>query len=633
MVASQFRLARQDALIHLAILGLITGFLAGGVIVLFRLSVEKTQDYLLPGKGPENYEALPTMMQFLFPFVASVVLAYIFYKWSKGIRVLGVARVMERVAYHQGQLTWRGFFMQFVGAAVAIIGGHSVGREGPHAYLGAGAASLFGQLFKLPNNSIRTLVASGAAAGIAASFNTPLAGVVFALEVIMMEYALNSFIPVMLAAVVATALSNAVLGGDPAFSVPVLHATPLTELPLVLVLGFTIGAFAALFNHVLTVISTRTQPIAIWWRLLASGVLLGLIGIMSPEILGIGYDTVNATLLGEFALSSLLILTFAKLFATSISVGLGVPGGMIGPAFFIGATLGGAIGMLASWVYDGNTMHIGFYALLGMGAMMGASLQAPLAALTAIMELTYNPGIIMPGMLAIVVAQLTASELFKKESLFITLLRSNGLHYSVEPVMQVLRSVGVASMLNSHFVRHSHLITREEAETILKKELEWIIIDDKKGNVDSLMPVTELAKYLIREESDESAEEENQSSVFVKNPDESDHALVADVSDVVDAQDSRQQQTPDSDDSEQAAQQEQEAQQEMIDLLEIPAKRLHLTPISLRANLMRAHELFEQGAEALYVVFQEDQVSSRSYIYGVLTKADVEAAYVPKSVS
>ena len=146
----RFQLAHPDALLLLALFGLITGFLAGGVIVLFRFVVEKTQDYLLPGSGAENYESLAPILHFLFPVIASIFLAILFYKWAGGIKVLGVARVMERVAYHQGHLTARGFIIQFLGAGIAIIGGHSVGREGPHAYLGATAASLLGQSLKFP---------------------------------------------------------------------------------------------------------------------------------------------------------------------------------------------------------------------------------------------------------------------------------------------------------------------------------------------------------------------------------------------------------------------------------------------------------------------------------------------------
>ncbi len=585
--ALRFRLARPDALLLLALLGLLTGFLAGGVIVLFRFLVENSQDFLLPATGSENfnsenYEGLSAGIRFLFPVISGLLIALLFYTSAKGIRVLGIARVMERMAYHQGYMTVRGFFMQFVGAAIAIIGGHSVGREGPHVYLGASAGSLFGQSFKLPNNSIRTLVASGAAAGIAASFNTPLAGVIFALEVIMMEYTLASFIPVMLAAVAATGLSNAILGSEPAFIIPDFEFSSFAELPVLLLLGVVVGAGAALFNHLLGLISRKTQSIEIWWRVMAAGIIVAFIGLVYPEVLGIGYDSVNRTILGDFSISVLLALTLAKLLATSVSIGLGIPGGMIGPAFFIGATLGGVVGYIASYFFGFDASHIGFYALLGMGAMMGASLQAPLAALTAIMELTYNPGIIMPGMLTIVIAQLTASEIFGKQSLFISMLRSNGLDYDINPVMQVLRGIGVASILDNNTARLDQNISYDDANTLIadSNDVEWLLLNNKDNKPVMMMPVSELAKYLqmpIADENEDQAEDER-----------------------------------------------------IIDLLEIPAKRLQLSPISLQANLQQAHEKFEQDAEALYVIFNEEQGGDSSRIYGVITEDMVEGAYRPK---
>lgn len=164
----RFRLARPDALLLLTVLGLLSGLLVGDVIVLFRFMVEETQLHLLPGVSPENYEELSTGLRFVFPLVAGVLLALMFYFGAKGIRVLGVARVLERMAYHQGYLNVREFLLQFFGAAIAIIGGHSIGREGSYVHLGAAAGSLFGQSLSLPSNSIRTLVASGTAAAIAA---------------------------------------------------------------------------------------------------------------------------------------------------------------------------------------------------------------------------------------------------------------------------------------------------------------------------------------------------------------------------------------------------------------------------------------------------------------------------------
>ena len=568
----RLRLARPDALLQLALLGLITGFLAGGTIIVFRLLVEGSQNWLLPGEGPDNYEGLDYGLRFLFPLISGVLLALLFYKNSKGIRVLGIARVMERMAYHQGYLTLRGFIMQFIGAAIAIVGGHSVGREGPHVYLGAASGSLFGQSMKLPNNSIRTLAASGAAAGIAASFNTPLAGVIFSLEVIMMEYTLGSFIPVMLAAVAATGLSNAVLGSDPAFVIPDFDFTSFAELPILVLLGIVVGSIAALFNQTLGYISKKAQKIEIWWRLIMAGFLVALIGLVFPQVLGIGYDSVNRTLLGGFAVTTLLMLTVAKLLATSISIGLGVPGGMVGPAFFIGATIGAVIGYIASFFFGFDVSHIGFYALLGMGAMMGASLQAPLAALTAIMELTYNPGIIMPGMLTIVIAQLTASEVFNKPSLFISMLRANDLDYDTNPVLQVLRRIGVASVLNSKIVRLSNDIRLEDAKKLIKdKDLNWLLLNDNDGQLRMLMPLSELAKYIKTQDPEE-----------------------------------------------------------VFDLLEIPANRLQLSPISIRSNLQQAHIMFEHGAEALYAVYDETNTGSNVRIYGILTDDMIEAAYKPR---
>jgi hypothetical protein len=247
--------------------------------------------------------------------------------------------------------------------------------------------------------------------------------------------------------------------------------------------------------------------------------------------------------------------------------------------------LGGLVGYLASYFFGFDALDIGFYALLGMGAMMGASLQAPLAALTAIMELTYNPGIIMPGMLTIVVAQLTASEVFGKQSLFIGMLRSNGLDYDINPVMQVLRGIGVASVLDNNTVRFTQTISHEKATNLVEddNDINWLLLNNKDNELVMLMPISELAKYL-------------QMSI--------------------------------AEDEEQA----EEGKEHEIDLLEIPAKRLQLSPISLQANLQQAHEKFEQGAEALFVVFNEEQVDGSSRIYGIITEEMVEGAYKPRRV-
>jgi len=560
----RIRLGRPDALLPLAILGALTGVAAGLVIVGFRLLVEGSQAGLLPDPQPENYEGLTWGWRLALPMIGGIALAALFRWAGGGLEVLGVARVMERMAYHQGYLTVRGFVLQFLGAAVAIVSGHSVGREGPHVFLGAASGSFLGQWLSLPNNSIRTLVGCGTAAGIAASFNTPLAGVIFALEVVMMEYTLASFVPVILASATATLLSNAVLGTAPAFLVPELELEALSDVLLVALLGFSVGIVASGFNRLLELTAVAGRRLRIWWRMLIAGVLAGLAGALVPEVMGIGYDTIDRMLEGELVVATLSLLVIAKLLATVASVGLGVPGGMIGPSLFVGACLGGIAGWLGGAL--GATSDPGFFTLLGMGAMMGASLQAPMAALTAMVELTHTPEIIMPGMLAVVIASLTASELFRKESLFITMLKASGMDYSASPVLQALRRVGVAGVMSTGFVRTEGVISHEKARELLAKEPTWLLIDGEQGP-QGLLRAVDLASHL-----DDTADETD------------------------------------------------------VDLWHIPGQRLDVAPVNLQATLQEAVDVLrETAAEALYV--ERMTAPGIRRIYGILTREMVESAY------
>ncbi len=561
-------LSRPDALLQQALLGCVSGLIAGSVIILFRYLVEGTQEAMLPGSGPENYEALADIWRLVLPVSGSLILAFVFWRFSMGIQVLGVARVMERLAYHQGRMTWRGFLLQFLGAAISIISGHSVGREGPHAYLGAAAGSLLGQRLELPNNSIRILAGSGVAAGIAASFNTPLAGVVFALEVVMLEYTVASFTPIILAAVSATVISNAALGGEPAFSVPPLVLASLKELPMVLALGFAAGVVSSGFIHLLQNVAERSKGLMVWWRVIIAGVVVGLCSWLVPEVMGIGYDSIDMALLGQLAAGMLSAMMIMKIIATSASVGLGIPGGMIGPALFIGAVLGSLVGIGAEYLYPGTPSLSGFYALLGMGAVMGASLQAPLAALIAMLELTHNPRIILPGMLAVIIATLTASELFRKESLFVTMLKANGLAYDANPVLQVLRRSGVASLMNTSFEKMEAIIPPAQAEQVLRKGVEWLLIKIEDKPV-YLLPAVDLAVHLRTLENN----------------------------------------LPES-----------------IDLQQIPGRRYQVAPVHLRATLQEAYDMFTAGkAEALYIERMTAPGIWRTY--GILTREMVDSAY------
>jgi len=561
------RLSRPDALLQLAILGVMTGILAGLTISAFRWIIEYAQSSLLPGNGMENYEELPGLIRVLLPVSGGLAIGLLFHFFARGSHIVGIVHVMERMAYHQGYLTLRGTIMQFVGGAIAIITGHSVGREGPAVHLGASSGSLLAQQLKLPNNTIRTLVGCGTAAAISASFNTPLAGVVFALEVIMLDYSLASFTPIILAAVSADAVSILIFGNTPVIIAPATPLESLWELMIVVFLGLIIGLTSSAFITTLQKIATHTKSISFWIRTSLAGLITGLCALAFPQIMGMGYDTLNSALAGELALGILLGITLFKLFASAAVVGLGIPGGLIGPTLVIGATMGGFIGMLAAMWFPDTASSSGFYALLGLGAMMGATLQAPLAALTAMMELTSNPHIILPGMLAIITAGLTNSELFGKASIFITLLRARGLDYRNDPITQALHRVGVGSAMDRGFAQLETTVGTAEAKEALSQNPEWILIK-QEGEVLAIMPAVDLARQTQESSNDE----------------------------------------------------------ESIDLMSIPAIRLQPAAIDLNATLQEAmDQLKREQAEALYV--RRMTAPSIYRIYGVLTQEKIEASY------
>ncbi len=313
-------------------------------------------------------------------------------------------------------------------------------------------------------------------------------------------------------------------------------------------------------------------------RVLAGGLLTAIAAIAFPQIMGLGYDTVNQTILGELSLTLLCAITLVKLFVTAAAVGLGMPSGLIGPTLFIGATAGGAMGILGAYIMPDSASSTGFYAMLGMGAMMGAVLQAPLAALMALLELTHNPNIILPGMLIITVSSMVASEFFGQRSIFLTILKEQGLDYQNEPVTQALRRVSVGAIMERNIFRSKRLIDLPQAKEILSREPQWVIIDKEKKPT-SALPVVDLARYL----------EENEQRLLVSEQDPTVEKI-------------------------------------MIDLLEIPAKRKDIAPLYYQATLQEAMDKFgESSAEALYV--EKTSAPMIKTVLGIITRSDIENHY------
>lgn len=493
------RLAHIDSLPQMLLLGVLSGLTAGLIIMAFRLVIEIPLSIYLPEQNPENFEGLPDALRFLLPVAGSLTLILLFWRLAPTQRKVGVVHVLERLGYHQGQLPATNLLVQFSSATIALLSGHSVGREGPAIHLGAGGASLIGQWLRLPNNSMRLLIGCGTAAGISAAFNTPLAGVVFAMEVVLLEYTVLGFTPIMVAAVTADLVIRASIGSTPLFSVPQFSIGDLSEIPLVMLLGLAIGLLAGGFNRIM-LHTARLATFAWPWRLLLAGVLTGAVALLFPQVMGVGYDTVSDTLLGPQPLLWLTGLLLAKWLLTPIILGLGVPGGLIGPTFFIGAVAGALIGSLAQLLNDEMLSQTGLYAMIGMGAMMGAVLNAPLAALIALLELTGNPHIILPAMLAIVISNLTVRHLFKLPSIFQSLLRAQGLDQTQSPLAQALSRAAVGSLMHRNFLQAGTRESRAQAVFLSEQTPDWILIRDPE--LRALLPRSELMLWLQQTETD-----------------------------------------------------------------------------------------------------------------------------------
>ncbi|MCD1650700.1 chloride channel protein [Halomonas meridiana] len=568
------QLANVDALPQLCVLGLVSGVITGAVMVAFRLLLEAGAVLYMPEGEPEAFEGLSPWLRALLPIVAVTLIGLLLYRQRSAARKLGVSHVIERLTYHQGRFPLRNWLNQWWVGVVSVLGGLSAGREGPAIHLGAAASSGLGLKLRLPNNSLRVLVACGTAAGISASFNTPIAGVIFAMEVVMMEYTLMSFMPVILASTMGALVAQVMYGNAPAFRIPEVALGSLMNLPWIVVIGLVIGLMAGLFIHISR--SQRLQTLPLWLRLGVVGVGTGVLAWWFPEIQGIGYDSVAAALNNQLAINVLLALMVAKLLITAITVAGGVPIGIIGPVLVAGAATGALGGMLGGWLWPEKAADPGIYAMLGMAAMMGAVLQAPLAALMALLELTHTPNIMLPGMLVVVVACLTSRQLTGCEGFFISSVRY-GLHPLQQPLMQALSRVSVPAVMERQLVRTERMITPDQARRLLETNPMWLVIERSSEEKPVLaLKAAELARWLL----------------------EHDKALDGEVP----------------------------PEDELIDLLEIPGQRLEMAPIGLQATLSEAFlKLQDSALGALYVVHGYRPKQQR--ISGIITRGAIERYY------
>lgn len=486
--------------IQLSILGLIGGVVAACLIVLFRLSIDFVQAQFEPGGslGDISPYLIPSI-----PILAAILIAvFADFTGFKHYR-LGIPFVLHRIKAHYGDMPLWNSVNQFVGGVLALGSGFSVGREGPSVHIGASGSSWLGHWLKLPHNAVRTLTSCGIAAGISASFNTPLAAVIFVMEVVLREYKIHVFIPVMLASSAGSLITQAVFGQQAEFEYLSVFALPVSHYPFLIMLGLLLGASAFVFNSNLMRVIKTFRHVSMFPRLIIAGAFTAFVGYFVPEALGDGTSAINLAMLSPTDMKLIIVLLFSKLVLTWCALGLGIPGGIIGPIFGLGVLLGLVVANVVMYL-DPSIHLMSTYGVLGMAGLMASSLHAPLAALVAVMELTSTPTAITPAIIVIATAYITSAQVLKNRSIFIQQLNYQGLAFQTSPAFNVLSRFGVLAELNEKItileyrseqdVRY-HLNKAEEGETVVVSIVHDLGTDYSLAELESSVGDTQKIKY------------------------------------------------------------------------------------------------------------------------------------------
>lgn len=564
------KLANYESLGPYAVIGIIGGLASGLVVLGFELAISELALLWTVKDHGEGFEALPRWAQFAVPAAGALTLGLLYTPLKPEDRETGIVHVLSRMHSHYGALPLRNAMLQFFGGALALATGQSGGREGPSVHLGGAVNSLLGQRLGLPNTSLRVLIACGTAGGISAAFHTPLAGVIFAMEVIIAEYTVVGFIPVILAAVSAAAVSRTLSGEWWLPGLSDLELQSLLEIPYIVLLGCCCGVAAAAFIFLTRRVS-RLQRWPVLLRFTLAGCITGAVALWVPEIMGMGYDTLQRILGGEVGLAALCLIGISKLLATSISSGAGLPIGVIGPSLFVGACIGGAMGMLGHQLYPEHSSGPVLYIALGMGATMAAVLNAPLAAMLALIELTRSMSLAMPAMLAIVAATLTNSVVFRQRSAHQTALRDLQRAVPDDALSKMLHRTDVTSIMDPRAVRVPASFQPEHLEPLLEYTPHWCVVAREERDL-YLVDGAELLSWLGKRTDPE----------------------------------------------------------QDTDLTEADIRRWTLAPVPVQATLYQAMDAMRSATAEAVAIYERSTGSGKMLLHGVLSREDIEKHYLSR---
>ena len=483
------------------ILALTIGALAGLGAVFFRKLIDLFEAFFWGASHKDLVEkvcAVNPFFRILIPFLVGLAIGPIVTFWAPEVRGPGVPEVMEALALKGAKIRHRVTIIKSFVTAALLAAGASVGREGPIVQIGSSIGSSIAQFFKLDSESRRLAVACGAAAGIAATFQAPMAGTLFAVEILLFDLEVVFLSNIVVAAVIGTVISKQFFGEGKLFDIPFFYLGSPAELLLYFLLGIFAGLVAIVLMGAIFSLPRlwEKMKIPLWLTPAIGGIAIGILGIILPHVMGVGYSSINLALTGNVTLEFALLLFVGKLLATGMCIGSGMSGGIFAPSLFLGAMLGAVVGLVANMIWPEAGITPAHFALVGMGAMVSGTTLAPVTAVLTIFELTYTYQIILPLMVACI-GSLLVVRLLHGYSAYETKLLQKGVNIVRGREINVLRDMRIADYMDHDLqVLRADTKLPEIIDAMEKSPFPHFVVLDEKNELVGVLTLRDIRKYL-----------------------------------------------------------------------------------------------------------------------------------------
>jgi CIC family chloride channel protein len=500
---SQFAVGEHTVIIGMSV---IVGLLSGFANMLFRATMNLVHNIIFVGGSALLHISEGGYYKLLLPLLpvcGALLLIPLYYMSREEVYGYGFPRFLERVNILGGIIKLRTLVIKILSASFTIGSGGSAGAEGPIAQIGGVCGSLVGQVSRVSENRIKLLIAAGSAGAIAATFNAPIAGVMFATEIVLLgNYELTSFSAIVVSSGIATVVSRMYYGGNPIFTVPKYEAVSVMEIPLYILLGLLVGLTAVFYIRTFFSIKDRFDGLNMNPHLKPAlgALIVGTIGIFFPQIFGDGYEFIELALEGKMIFLIMFVLIFIKVMATSLTLGSGGSGGVFAPSLFIGAMVGGSYGWAVHSLFPAYTANLGAYATVGVGAFLAAATHAPMTAIFLLFEMTGNYKIIIPIMLASIVGTLTARRMHY-DSIDSVELSRKGITIHEGREASVLSTITVGSIMKRRFTTiHEDADLNELLGNVVEGDSFYFPIVDEDNLLTGIISLHDIKSVLFDEE-------------------------------------------------------------------------------------------------------------------------------------